>query len=123
MTFGIHHLDVETHDWNASLAFWRALGFALEDGWGTGGQPDGILSAPPGSSSPYVFLRQVPADHPSLAFEVVLAAADLEALVAVDGIAVDRPRHSSGWGPDLVKIRDPDGRVITVREEWPEGSR
>lgn len=114
MAGGVHHLYVETHDWPASLAFWEALGFVLQEGWGRGDLPDGILASSE-RSSPYVFLRQVAADQSSLAFDVVLAASDLDAVAAADGVTVDRPRHASGWGPELIDVRDPDGRVLTVR--------
>ncbi len=104
---GIHHLYVETHDWNASVAFWRALGFELAEGWGTGDPPDGILSASDGSM-PYVFLRQVPRGDDVLAFDIVFGSTDLDAIAEADGVRVDRARHASGWGPDLLRVGDPD---------------
>lgn len=111
---GIHHLYVETRDWNASLVLWEALGFHLEDGWGGGEQRDGILSVT-GTEGPYLFLRQVGGDHERLAFDVVFGARDLDQISASEGVVVDRPRFSSGWGPDLLTVRDPDGRVLTIR--------
>ena len=115
MTRGIHHLYVETRDWDGSLGFWEALGFRLDEGWGIG-QHDGILS-PVDGGGPYVFLRQVPDHHDGLAFQVVFGAPDLDPVVGAKGVRVDRPRYASGWGPDLLDVRDPDGRILTIRED------
>jgi catechol 2,3-dioxygenase-like lactoylglutathione lyase family enzyme len=116
MAPGIHHLYVETKDWNRSVAFWKALGFLPVEGWGGGDAPDGIL-APEEQPMPYVFLREVPTGNDPLAFEVVLTAPDLDAVANAEGVVVDRARHASGWGPELLLVRDPDGRVLTVRED------
>jgi hypothetical protein len=63
-----------------------------------------------------VFLRQASAGQDALAFEVVFGARDLDRIVAT-GVPVDRPRYASGWGPDLLNVRDPDGRILTIRED------
>ena len=118
MTSGVHHLYVETRDWDGSLAFWEALGFRLAERWGVH-QQDGILS-PIHNSGPYVFLRQAPDDQEDLAFQVVFGARDLD-VVEASGMLVDRPRYSSGWGPDLLDVRDPDGRRLTIREDQGAG--
>ena len=34
-----------------------------------------------------------------------------------EGVLVDRPRYSSGWGPDLLDVMDPNGRLLTIRED------
>ena len=47
----------------------------------------------------------------------MFSAADLDAVAGADGVVVDSPRTASGWGPDLLRVRDPDGRVITVRDQ------
>ncbi len=119
MTSGVHHLYVETRDWDGSLAFWEALGFRLDEGWGVQ-QRDGILS-PVDGSGPYVFLRLPPDDQDELAFQVVFGAEDLDLVVEAEGVLVDRPRYSSGWGPDLLDVRDPDGRRLTIREDQGAG--
>lgn len=115
MTSGVHHLYVETRDWDQSIAFWEALGFRLEEGWGAE-QHDGILS-PVDGNGPYVFLREAQDDQDGLAFQVVFGAPDLGPVVEAEGVLVDRPRYASGWGPDLVDVRDPDGRLLTIRED------
>ena len=115
MTSGVHHLYVETRDWAGSLAFWEALGFRLDEGWGVH-QQDVILS-PVDGSGPYVFLRQALDDQDDLAFQVVFGTRDLDLVVDAQGVLVDRPRYSSGWGPDLLDVRDPDGRLLTIRED------
>jgi hypothetical protein len=55
---GIRSVYVETHDWREALAFWRALGFKLEEDLGR----SGTLRAPDGG--PYLFIEEVPADQP-----------------------------------------------------------
>ena len=114
MTSGVHHLYVETRDWDQSLAFWEALGFRLGKGWGA--QHDGIL-LPADGSGPYVFLREAQDDQASLAFQVIFGSANLDLVVEAEGVTVDRPRYASGWGPDLLDVRDPDGRLLTIRED------
>ena len=114
MTNGVHHLYVETGNWDQSVAFWEALGFRLGEGWGA--QHDGILS-PADGSGPYVFIREARDDQDSLAFQVVFGAPDLDMVVKAQGVLVDRPRYASGWGPDLVDVRDPDGRLRIIRED------
>lgn len=115
MTRGVHHLYVETRDWGQSIAFWEALGFRLEEGWG-GEQHDGIL-LPVDGRDPYVFLREAQGDQDGLAFQVVFGARDLDQVVEADVVLVDRQRYASGWGPDLLDVRDPDGRLLTIRED------
>lgn len=93
----------------------RHSGSALARG-GAFSSNDGILS-PVDGSGPYVFLRQAPDDQDDLAFQVVFGARDLDLVVDAQGVLVDRPRYSSGWGPDLLDVRDPDGRLLTIRED------
>lgn len=105
---GVHHLYVETHSWSKSLAFWEAVGFELDPGWGPS---DGILRPPAG---PYVFLRAVPEDQ-QLALQVFLAADDLEEVARHPAVGVERGPYQAEWGPNLLDVKDPDGRVFVVR--------
>ena len=66
---GIHHIYVETHNLGESVAFWRALGFQLDDDRGT----SGMLRAAGGG--PYIYLAEVPADRKP-AVELYLSATD-----------------------------------------------
>jgi catechol 2,3-dioxygenase-like lactoylglutathione lyase family enzyme len=107
---GVHHLYVETHGWDASVAFWEALGFKLDTTFA--GRGDGILRP---TSGPYVFLRVVPEGQP-LAIDVVLAADDLEFVAAQSAVRVARPPYDAAWGPRMIDIADPDERSFNVRK-------
>jgi len=65
----IHHIYIETHNWRKSVAFWRALGFQLDDDSGT----SGMLR--PTGGGPYIYLAEVPADREP-AVELYLSASD-----------------------------------------------
>jgi hypothetical protein len=64
-----------------------------------------------------VFLPEAPGNQHGLAFQVVFGARDLGLIVDAEGVLVGRPRYSSGWGPDLLEVRDPAGRLLTIRED------
>ena len=65
----VHHIYIETHNWGKSVAFWRALGFQLDDDRGT----SGMLRAAGGG--PYIYLAEVAADRKP-ALELYLSATD-----------------------------------------------
>lgn len=113
MGAGVHHPYVETHSWSRSLAFWQALGFEIEPGWGPS---DGILRC---AAGPYVFLREVSADQP-LALHVYLAADDLHRVAGSPAVQVERGPYDAGWGPSLLDVEDPDGRSFVVRSTQSE---
>jgi hypothetical protein len=70
-----------------------------------------------------VFLRQSADGQEDLALQVVFGASNLEVVAEAEGVLVNRSRDSSGWGPDLLDVRDPDGRIVTVREDVAGGER
>ena len=92
--------------WHQSVAFWEALGFRP---WGRVGRTARWHSL---ASRPYVFLREAQDDQASLAFQVVFGSADLDLVARADGVTVDRPRYASGWGPDLLDVRE-SGRLAS----------
>ncbi len=55
---GIHHIYIETHNWGKSVAFWRALGFELEE---DRGKPPGLLRLRGGG--PYIHVAEIPAER------------------------------------------------------------
>ncbi len=101
----IHHVYVETHNWGKSVAFWRALGFELEEDRGT----SGLLRGTDGG--PYIYLAEVPANQ-TPALELHLEATDESAPGApaqvVAGFA------ATHWGTREMAVRDPDGRIVKL---------
>ena len=101
----IHHIYIETHNWGKSVAFWRALGFELDDDRGT----SGMLRAP--SGGPYIYLAEVPADRRP-AMELYLSAED-ETPPARPAEVV-APFAATHWGTREMAVRDPDGRLVKL---------
>jgi catechol 2,3-dioxygenase-like lactoylglutathione lyase family enzyme len=102
---GIHHVYVETHDWSKSLAFWKALGFELDEGHGTSGR----LRAR--SGGPYIYLAEVAATRAPV-IELYLAATG-EALPS-QPVEVIAPFADTHWGTREMAVRDPDGRTLKL---------
>jgi len=112
----IDHLYAETRAWDASVAFWKGLGFDLAEQWGSEGHRAGRLVL----GEVRVVLAEIgPGDQPP-AFSVFFGVPDLDSLEpgpAVDVITNTEPTH---WGSRWMRVRDPDGRVYSLGEE-PEG--
>ena len=101
----IHHIYIETHNWGKSVAFWRALGFQLDDDSG----PSGMLRAAGGG--PYIYLAEVPPDRaPSV--ELYLSATDETAPQRPAEVVA--PFAATHWGTREMAVRDPDGRVVKL---------
>lgn len=106
----IHHIYIETHNWGKSVAFWRALGFQLDDDRG----PSGLLR--PRGGGPYIYLAEVPSDR-TPAVELYLAASDETAPQRpAEVVAPFAPTH---WGTREMAVRDPDGRVVKLETRAP----
>ena len=104
-TKGFDHIYLETHDWAASLAFWRALGFELE--WETD-HHSGMLRNPAGG--PAVFLAEQSLDDP-LGIDLYLAG---DPATPPEGVTVVQPFTPTHWGSQVMIVRDPDGRRIKL---------
>jgi catechol 2,3-dioxygenase-like lactoylglutathione lyase family enzyme len=102
---GFHHLYTETHHWSESLAFWRALGFELEENNGT----SGLLRCAAGG--PYIYLAEVPEDRAPIT-DIYLAVTD-ETIPAAPAKVV-WPFTSTHWGTREMAVVDPDGRVVKL---------
>ena len=102
---GIHHVYVETHNWGRSVAFWRALGFSLDEDRGT----SGLLR--PRDGGPYVYLAEVPATRAPV-MELYLSASGEAAPPAP--VAVVAPFADTHWGTREMAVRDPDGRTLKL---------
>jgi catechol 2,3-dioxygenase-like lactoylglutathione lyase family enzyme len=103
----IHHIYIETHNWGKSVAFWRALGFQLDDDRGT----SGMLR--PRGGGPYLYLAEVPADRKP-AVELYLSATDETA--PEPPAEVVAPFTATHWGTREMSVRDPDGRLVKLEK-------
>lgn len=105
-TNGFGHYYVETHNWNAAVAFWQSLGYQLEF---ETDHHSGMLRHPDGG--PTVFLAEQSLDDP-LASEVYFSApAGYEPAPGLQVVRQFTPTH---WGTKVMVIQDPDGRRYRI---------
>jgi catechol 2,3-dioxygenase-like lactoylglutathione lyase family enzyme len=105
---GIHHVLVETHDWEASLAFWRELGWELTEDHGTAGK----LTGPGGG--PYLWLNQVGANE-TPALDIYFELQDAQHFAPKAAIEIVAPLTTTHWGTKLMQVRDADGRIVRLQ--------
>ena len=106
-TQGIKGLYVETHNYGATGAFWRSLGYRAVFETGHSGQwvhPDGA----------YVFIEEVP-DGQALETHVILGVGDAGAFAAEREVDWEKPFTNEHWGEAHALIRDPDGRLVALQ--------
>ena len=104
-TTGIHHVYVETHNWGKSVAFWKALGFSLDEDPGT----SGLLR--PSGGGPYIYLAEVPSDQAPRMELYLSASTDAAPSRPVEVVA---PYADTHWGTREMAVRDPDGRTLKL---------
>lgn len=102
----IHHIYIETHNWGKTVAFWRALGFKLEE---DRGKPSGLLR--PRGGGPYIYVAEMPAER-ELKIELHLAAND--ETKPGRPVEVVTPFAVTHWGTREMAVRDPDGRLVML---------
>ena len=110
-TQGFDHLYLETHDWERSLVFWRALGFQLDF---ETDHHSGQLVGPNGSR---IFLAEQPQEDPT-GMDVYLGMAEA---TTPDAAAVDVVFDwtATHWGTQVMTVRDPDGRLFRLEAPAP----
>jgi len=102
----LHHIYIETHNWGKSVAFWRELGFELDE---DPGKTSALLR--PRGGGPYIYLAEVPAEREPKV-ELHLASNDESTPGRpVEVVAAFAPTH---WGTREMAVRDPDGRVLKL---------
>ena len=102
----IHHIYIETHNWGKSVAFWRELGFELDE---DPAKSSALLR--PRGGGPYIYLAEVPAER-DVKVELYLSTNDESAPGRpVDVVSPFAPTH---WGTREMAVRDPDGRVVKL---------
>jgi hypothetical protein len=103
-TDGIEAVYLETHNWGKAAKFFQALGFDLE--FATD-HNSGLLRNGPG---PYLFIAEVPEDHPTGMQLVLKTAGDADSFEPDPAIEVVTPFEETHYGAKEMTIRDPDGR-------------
>ncbi len=99
---------IETHSWAESVAFWRQLGWELQDDHGTSGK----LVAPGGGA--YIWLNEVAANVKP-AFDIYFEVTDAERFAPRAPVEVVEPFTATHWGTSLMTVRDPDGRLVRLQ--------
>jgi hypothetical protein len=112
-TNGIEGILIETHNWGASVAFWRDLGYAIEF---ETDHHSGQLRHPRGG--PYIFIAERPNDHP-LQVMLSVAVADAAQFSPPPSGSVVRPFEKQHWPVLQMMLADPDGRNLAVEAPLP----
>jgi hypothetical protein len=106
-TEGIEAVFLTTRNWGKSARFFQALGFELE--FETGHSSGQFRKG----TGPFVFVAEIPDQEPGMQL-VVRAdkddAADLDPVVEVV-----TPFEDTHYGTREMTVRDPDGRLWTLR--------
>lgn len=112
-TKGIQEILIETHNWGSTVAFWRALGYALEF---ETDHHSGRLRHP--SGGPAIFVAERPREH---ALQVVLGVAvtDATRFTPPRSGSVVRPFEKQHWPALQMLLADPDGRQLAVEAPLP----
>ncbi len=107
---GIAGLIVETHNWGKSVAFWRDLGYTMEDSL--------VLRHPAGG--PFVYLNEQPDSH-NLEVIPIVAIEDSATFTPPTAGTVQREFEPQHWRVSEMLLLDPDGRPISVQGPLPPG--
>ncbi len=111
-TEGFQGQYFETRSYDATAAFWQALGFEnvfeTDHGSGQWRHPSG---------GPYVFVNE---QHDTeLETHPILRVADASAIDLAGTFDVARPFTPEHWGVVEALVRDPDGRVVSLQAPLP----
>ena len=102
----LDHIYVETHDWDASVAFWEGLGLSFASRWGSEGHRVGRLEA--GGAA--VVLAEAGLDAvPAINVFFSLDAPDAYAMT--EAVKVVTPLEPTHWDTRWIRVEDPEGRV------------
>lgn len=116
-TKGIDGILIETHNWGATVAFWRDLGYEIEF---ETDHNSGRLRHPNGG--PYLFIAERPAEH-ALQVTLGLAVEDAEQFTPPQSGVVVHPFEKQHWPALQMMLADPDGRHIAVDAPLPSPKR
>ncbi|MBX2799639.1 MAG: hypothetical protein KTR31_18320 [Myxococcales bacterium] len=105
---GIKGFYVETHNYGATGAFWKSLGFRAvfeTDHSGQWVHPDGGI---------YVFVNELPEDQP-LGSHLILGVENAAAFAPERAVDWEKRFANEHWGEAHGLIRDPDGRRVALQ--------
>jgi hypothetical protein len=108
-TSGIEGFFVGTHNWGATAAFWKSLGFAFEF---ETDHRSGLLRHP--SGGPYILLAERP-ETEELFVQPVLSVESAAAFEAPSSGTVERGFEPQHWGVLEMLVADPDGRSVSIQ--------
>ena len=114
-TRGIEGFFIPTHNWGKTVAFWQALGFALEF---ETDHHSGQLRHPAGG--PYLFVAEQPEDQP-LEPHPIVGVDDSTSFEPPAAGTVDEPFTPRHWHVVEMLVRDPDGRGVSFQAPLPDG--
>lgn len=104
----IDHLYAETKDWQASVDFWRGLGFSFVDEWASDGHRAGRLEC--GAAA--LVLAEITEGEP--AFNVFFDLEDADTTGELPGVIT--PLSNTHWGTRWMRVADPEGRIHALEE-------
>lgn len=107
---GVVGLIVDTHNWGKSVAFWRDLGYDLENSL--------LLRHPAGG--PVVYLIEQP-DGEDLEIRPIVAIDDSATFTPPAAGTVERGFEPQHWGVSEMLLLDPDRRGISIQGPLPDG--
>ncbi len=113
-TEGIEGYYVDTRNYGATAAFWASLGFEnvfeTDHGSGQWHHPRG---------GPYVFINE---QHDAdLETRPILKVADATTFAPARVPDYAQPFTPEHWGVVEAKLRDPDGRIVSLQAPLPDG--
>jgi uncharacterized glyoxalase superfamily protein PhnB len=115
----IDHLYLEVRNLEASLDFWRVLGFTVERSWGEAGHRASMLRS---AGAVVVLAEAGPArepQRPTVHFTVENPEALGDHLAASAGARVVTPLEATHWGTRWIRVEDPEGNLFCPEELKP----
>jgi uncharacterized glyoxalase superfamily protein PhnB len=113
---GFDHLYLETHDFDAMLRFWTALGFTAKEQWGSAA--DGHQGALVRCGDAVVVFatvdRGASAQKPTLHFSVKSVDQLALALSGSRDVTIVQPPEDTHWNSRWLRVRDPEGNEYAI---------
>jgi hypothetical protein len=108
-TRGIQGLYLETHNWGATVSFWKELGYQVTF---ETDHHSGVLVPPDGG--PYLFVAERPTDK-ALEMHPIVDVDRTEGFTAPPTGSLTQPFAPTHWNTLEAVLHDPDGRHVSVQ--------